>query len=58
MGYVVGHLSGGKIDYKTADFHDLTKTSISSSNNRYYFANSNGYVGRAENHPTINGQQY
>ena len=58
MGYVVGHLSGGSIDYETNDFRNNTTQNINSSYRKYYFAKANGYVGRTENNPTINGQEY
>lgn len=53
MGYVVGYLSAGSLNYKPADFRNLSKTNINSSNSRYYFAVSNGYVGRTDNNSTI-----
>ena len=50
MGYVVGHMSSGRVYYRAADIANNTKaSSVSSSNNRYYFANYSGIVGRVEN---------
>ena len=53
MGYIVGHMSSGSLDYVKNDSRNITKPSISSSYNKYFFANSNGFVGRVQNSPNI-----